>query len=794
MDLILKTRYLPLEQIGWGGFGKTFRAWDAHLEQQCVVKQLQPRNTSGNPFSPSELESIERLFEREAKTLRDLRHEQIPQLYDYFELPTPSDSQQELFYLVQEYIQGKTLAQELNTRDKFSEDEVVRDLREILNVLNYIHELRRRVIHRDIKPSNIIRDENGKLYLIDFGAVKRELEPGVPVEQSMAIRTPIFAPPEQLSGGEIFPCSDLYSLAVTCVCLLTGKSANDLWRENRWIWKQHTSLSDHLAGILDRMLSYQPEDRFQSAQDVIAALSGQPLPGSNSISPIIRQPPGRKNPPPEVNSTGTTTREPRTSRFERLTRRVFLPVVLVLVGSAIALFINSLLHPPICDFQNQSGFSCGEQILIPQNPNITDEIFANKEKGTSAFKQGNFNQAIGYFQKYLNSNELDAKNDPEARIYLNNAKAAILKNDPLKIAVTIPIYSLSGTAEQMLRGIAHVQDNINNQQGINKKLLFIEIANYFSEKTKIQEVTNAIVHKDKILGVIGPYRSNDILEAAQYFKNKIVAISPTSNATRGSEFPLGDYVFRTAVDNSILVEKLVKYMLSQKLQKAAILYEPNGEKFVASFIQQFQKILKEKQGQVVKKCPVTKNSTDEALNCLQQAKQQRAEVIVLAFSDKVAQNVAIPIIQHSENLTILGSDTLYQTVGDAIKNKTLQVDKLRIAVPWHRSSGTNVTKCDDIKSNFEKESCNLWGTGDVSWETAASYDATAAMVKGLRDIKGDYNRQNLYEALNNPKFFADGVAAKIEFNDKGDRKPLPGIGVLVKVENNRFVIDEQSQQ
>ena len=784
MDLILKTRYLPLEQIGWGGFGKTFRTWDSHLKQQCVVKQLQPRNSSGNRFSPLEIESIERLFEREAETLRDLRHEQIPQLYDYFELPTPSGSQKELhrelFYLVQQYIQGKTLAQELNTISRFSEDEVVRDLRQILNVLNYIHEPRRRVIHRDIKPSNIIRDENGKLYLIDFGAVKRALEPGVPVEQSMAMGTPIFAPPEQLSGGKISPCSDLYSLAVTCVCLLTGRSANELWNQNRWIWKEYVNVNDNLAGILDRMLLPNPVERFQSVGEVIAALSGKPL---SQIATVLEDTSDR------LNSTPITL--PPNRRNRRMLKVLAL-IILGLVASAIAFLIPWLTHPPICDFQNQSGFSCGEQILIRQNPNITDEIFADKEKGTKAFKQGNFNQAIDYFQKYLNSSELDAKNDPEARIYLNNAKAAILKN-PLKIAVTIPIYSLSGTAEQMLRGIAHVQDKIKNQQGINKKLLFIEIANYFSDPTKIQEVSNTIVHQDKILGVIGPYRSNDILEAAKYFQKEIVAISPTSNATRDSDFPLGDYVFRTAVDNSIMVGKLVEYMLGQNFQKAAILYESNGEKFVASFIQQFQKILLDNQGQVVHKCPVTKNSI-EALNCLQQAKQQRAEVIVLAFSDKLAQNVAIPIIQHSENLTILGSETLYQTVGHAIQNNSLQLDKLRIAVPWHRSSGTNVTKCDDIRSKFEKESCNLWGTGDVSWETAASYDATAAMVEGLRRIKGDYTRQKLYKELNNPAFSADGATAKVQFDEKGDRKPLPGIGVLVKVEKNRFVIDEQSQQ
>jgi serine/threonine protein kinase len=777
MDLILKTRYLPLEQIGWGGFGKTFRAWDSHLKQYCVVKQLQPRNTSGNRFSPSELELIERLFEREAETLRDLRHEQIPQLYDYFELPAPSDSQQELhrelFYLVQQYIQGKTLAQELNIRGRFIEDEVVRDLRQILNVLNYIHEPTRRVIHRDIKPSNIIRDENGKLYLIDFGAVKRALEPGVPVEQSMAMGTPIFAPPEQLSGGKISPCSDLYSLAVTCVCLLTGRSANELKNQNTWIWKEYVNVNDNLADILDRMLSREPEDRYKSAEEVITALSGQ-------ISLNSKPSDARENQRQSEEFNYTTIRDNTTFslRLKRLMKKLFLPAGLVLLGSAIAFLIHCWTHLPICDFQNQDGFSCGEQILIPQNPNITNTIFADKQRGADAFGHKKFDEAIGYFQRYLTAN----KNDPEARIYLNNSQAA-LTNNPLKIAASVPIIddplnSSNALAEQMLRGLAHVQDNINQNKGINGRLLFIEIASYFGHKEKIKRIADAIASKESLLGVIGYYTSEDTIETAPSFDGKMVVISPTSAAVRDSNFPLfSKYVFRATPDNSAVVGKLVEYMRHQKRKKTAIFYEPN-EKYTISFMKEFKNILFQNQGEVVNECQVTQ-TLGEALNCLQQAKQSNAEVILLALSQKVADNVIIAIINQSENITILGGAPLYN---ESVSQANIPVDKLRIVIPWHRSNGT--------KSKFELESAKLWGTGDVNWRTAMSYDATMAMVEALRRSKGNYTRQQLYKELKNPAFSADGATAKVEFDDLGDRKPLPGIGVLVKVENNRFVVDK----
>jgi ABC-type branched-subunit amino acid transport system substrate-binding protein/serine/threonine protein kinase len=777
MTLILKTRYLPLEQIGWGGFGKTFRAWDANLQQQCVVKQLQPRNTSGKPFSPSELELIKKSFEEEARALRDIKHEQIPQLHDYFELPAPNESQEEfrkeLFYLVQEYVQGETLDKQLNQKGRFSEAEVLEDLGQLLNILKYIHE-KRQVIHRDIKLSNIIRHENGTLYLIDFGAVKRKLEGKTPVEQSMAIGTPIFAPPEQLAGGKISPCSDLYSLAATCICLLTGRNVNELWNQNRWIWRQYVSVNDNLADILDRMLSYQPEHRYESAESVIAALYGQ-------ISLNSKPSDARENQRQSEEFNYTTIRDTTTFslKLKRLIKKVFLPTGLVVLGSAIAFLISSLMHPPICDFQNQSGFSCGEQILIPQNLKIADAIFAYKEKGTTAFEQKNYNQAIVYFKSYLASNQ----NDPEARIYLNNAKAAIAKN-PLKIAVSVPIINdqLNGSndiAEQMLRGFAHVQDNINQNQGINGRLLFLEIASTGWEKNKIKQIAEAIATQENILGVIGYYTSDSIQKAAPSYDGKMVAISPTSTAVRDSVFQLNNYIFRVSPDNSAAADKLIKYIMHQNLNKVAIFYEPN-ETFAASLKKEFESVVFLNRKQLVNECPVIQ-STTEVLNCLQHAKESNAEVIMLAFSDKVARIAATLIINQSENITILGADTPYL---ETVTQTNIPSDKLRIAVRWHRSNSDN--------SKFEQESVKLWGTGDVNWRTAMSYDATMAMVEALRRTQGNYTRQRLYEVLSEPGFSADGVSARVQFNDLGDRKPLPGIGVLVKVENNRFVVDKTS--
>ncbi len=154
------------------------------------------------------------------------RHEQIPDLYAFFPLLVPSKNaskEEQFFYLVQEFIDGQDLEAEMAAKGKFSEREVRLVLVEILNILKFVHE--NHSIHRDIKPSNIMRDRQGRLYLLDFGAVK-QVAAGAgsnPQGRSTGIYSMGFAPPEQMAGSQVYPSTDLYALAATCLNLLTGK-------------------------------------------------------------------------------------------------------------------------------------------------------------------------------------------------------------------------------------------------------------------------------------------------------------------------------------------------------------------------------------------------------------------------------------------------------------------------------------------------------------------------------------------------------------------------------------------
>ena len=272
--LLLRDRFRVIKPIGQGGFGATFLAVEQNLpgNPPCVIKQLRPASTT-----PYILNMARELFSREAETLGKIgNHPQIPRLLDYFE-----DNNQ--FYLVQEYVSGFTLQQEVKKNGVYSETGVRQFLSEIIPLLQYIHE--QQVIHRDIKPANLIRrSQDARLVLIDFGAVKNKVSQVTSnqSEQSAltayAIGTPGFAPPEQMAMRPVY-ASDIYAVGVTCVYLLTGKIPKDLEYNpttGEMMWEHLVQASDHFIKVLRKMLDVSVRNRYQAAQDVLTALDMEP--------------------------------------------------------------------------------------------------------------------------------------------------------------------------------------------------------------------------------------------------------------------------------------------------------------------------------------------------------------------------------------------------------------------------------------------------------------------------------------------------------------------------------------
>jgi serine/threonine protein kinase len=305
--LLLMEHYRAIKYLGEGGFGRTFLGIDqARRNTKCVIKQFLPLYQGTEA-----LDKCVQLFEQEAELLDKLgKYSQIPDLLAFFE-------QEKRLYLIQEFIEGQDLFQELQERKKtrsinpYSEAEIKQFLIEMLPVLDFIH--KKNVIHRDIKPDNIIRRKTpldpdiigrkvSDFVLIDFG-VSKQATANAMTKLGTGIGTPGYAAPEQ-SRGLVYPSSDIYSLAVTAVRLLTGivpqprdgtliDEIFDIYNL-RWIWQEwladnNISIDPNLAQILNQMLADKIGDRFQTANEVLEALQPNLVTPTSPISQPLTQ-------------------------------------------------------------------------------------------------------------------------------------------------------------------------------------------------------------------------------------------------------------------------------------------------------------------------------------------------------------------------------------------------------------------------------------------------------------------------------------------------------------------------
>lgn len=281
--LLLKDRYRALRKLGQGGFGRTFLACDEDIpsKPKCVIKQL-----SISAFNNESAQKAKQLFQQEAIRLDQLgQHPQIPALLAYFEYNG-------LLYVVQDWIEGQNLLEELRQKGAYTEAQIWQLLRELVPVLQFVHQ--RQVIHRDIKPANIMRRQSDRTpILIDFGIAK-QIDRNTD-QTGTIVGSAEYIAPEQMRGKAL-PASDIYSLGVMCIHLLTNlKSPLDLYNivEDRWEWRDYLApgnpVSDRLGRILDKMLQTSLIHRFQSTDDLLAMIN--PSPSAIAVaSPRVLQP------------------------------------------------------------------------------------------------------------------------------------------------------------------------------------------------------------------------------------------------------------------------------------------------------------------------------------------------------------------------------------------------------------------------------------------------------------------------------------------------------------------------
>jgi serine/threonine protein kinase len=277
---LIQGRYLVQRTLGLGGFGATYLVEDNKENGRLVVlKELILALVH-----PQAVQA----FEREAAVLEGLVHERIPRFYGYFE-------EVERCYLVQQHVPGKNLKQYLEELGPFEEEAIIAVLIPVLETLDYLHHLPQPVIHRDIKPENIMRTGDGRVFLVDFGAVKAVIQGAVPSRTNANIYTAGYAPPEQTHGARVFPSSDLYALGASAIHLLTGTHPSQLFDPAYMAIRWSADVSLELRHILEKMTQPTPVARYPKARDALADLRRLVHWGDDEVAAVSAAAPAAAN-------------------------------------------------------------------------------------------------------------------------------------------------------------------------------------------------------------------------------------------------------------------------------------------------------------------------------------------------------------------------------------------------------------------------------------------------------------------------------------------------------------------
>ncbi len=403
-------------------------------------------------------------------------------------------------------------------------------------------------------------------------------------------------------------------------------------------------------------------------------------------------------------------------------------------------------NPPLSE-----RISIGERLLI------SSDATPEKRAATEAIARGNYTEAVSQLEKARATN----RNDPENLIYLNNARIGNQKS--YTIAAPVPIGSDVNSTREILRGVAQAQNEINQKGGIKGIPLKVLIANDDNKPAVAEQVANALVKNQGVLGVVGHFSSDVTLAAGKVYQSgQLVAISPISTSVQLSGF--GNYIFRTVPSDRFAGNALSRYMLTQLKRKKAAVFFNSGSNYSKSLKGEFTTALYGDGGQVVGEYDLG-SSTFNAGDSVEQAIKQGAEVLMLAPNsssvDKALQVVAV----NRNRLQLLAGDSAYTP-------QTLQIggssaEAMVLAVPWHILA--------DPQAEFPKAANQVWGR-EVNWRTALAYDATKALIAGM---ERNPTRTAVQQALSSSDFSATGSSGDIKFLPSGDRnRPVQ----LVKIQ------------
>lgn len=399
--------------------------------------------------------------------------------------------------------------------------------------------------------------------------------------------------------------------------------------------------------------------------------------------------------------------------------------------------------------------SAGEVVLMP-------DASPEKQAAAAAIATGDYATAVTQLETSLQQN----RNDPEALIYLNNAR--IGDGTARTIAIAAPIGESAAVAAELLRGVAQAQQAVNAAGGINGVPVRVVIVNDNNDPTLARTVAENLVRDPSILAVIGHFGSSTTLAAAQVYQaGQLVAISPTSTAVNLAA--VGDYFFRTVPSDRFTAAALARYAIAQNLSSVALFYNANSD-YSQSLRDEFTTAFYGDGGQITQEFNLAESGFSAA-QATEQAIASGSQALVLLNNRDTLPPTLDVIRANANRLVLLGGDSPYSLdlleVGQAAEGMVL-------AVPWHPSANPQAA--------FPQAAQQLWG-GAVNWRTAMTYDAAQTIIAGLQR---DPSRLGLHQTLNARGFQTEGAAGNITFLPSGDRNQASQL-VQVQVGNQAGV-------
>jgi branched-chain amino acid transport system substrate-binding protein len=396
--------------------------------------------------------------------------------------------------------------------------------------------------------------------------------------------------------------------------------------------------------------------------------------------------------------------------------------------------------------------SLGDVVLM------TADNSPEKQAAIQAFSVGDYTNAINKFRMSLQNHS----NDPESLIYLNNSIAAKSKN-AVKVAVSVPIGSNLNISREILRGVAQLQNEINQSKGIVGKQLQVVIANDDNDPAIARQIANTLISDPTILAVIGHNSSETTLAAAPiYQQGQLVMVSPTSAAQKLSG--MGRYIFRTTPSVRVTATTLAQYVQTARISKVAICAASNfdasqsfKDEFIWNLAQAGQKI-----------SDIACDFSDpnfRADDIPSQAVANGADALLLAPSAETIHQAIQVLRANKGRLNLLGNQTL--SVTETLQSGQVDASGMVLPVPWSPEAIPD--------SSFPANAQTLWGI-PASWRTAMAYDATLVIADAL---KFSTTREQIQKTLVNPGFSVKGATGMVQFLPTGDRSMK---GVLVQVQ------------